>query len=151
MKVKNIMTLDVVTVTPETDIAYAAKLLLENEFNGLPVIDSAGNLVGILCRSDLIAQQKKFPIPTVFTLLDGFFPLRSIKRLEEEAQKIAATRVSHAMTGDPVTVRPDTDVDEVAEIMIDQHFHTLPVVDTNNRLVGVVGKKDLLESLFGKS
>ena len=73
--VEEIMTLDVITVTPETEIGRAADLLLQNHVNGLPVVDRDGRLVGILCQSDLIVQQKAFPLPSVFTLLDGLLPL----------------------------------------------------------------------------
>ncbi|MBT9437971.1 MAG: CBS domain-containing protein, partial [Desulfobacterales bacterium] len=114
LKVKDIMTEDLITVLPETEIAHATKLLLEKGINGVPVVDEMGSLVGILCQSDLIAQQKKLPIPSFFTFLDGFIPLTSIKQLEREAQKIAATTVAHAMTPNPVTVRPETSVEEVA-------------------------------------
>jgi len=150
MRVKDIMTENVITVDPEADIAYAAQLHLENHINGIPVVDQSRNLVGILCQSDLIVQQKKFPIPSIFTLLDGFFPLTSIKQLEQEAQKIAATKVSHAMTSDPVTVAPNTSIEQVADLMVDKKFDTLPVVDADNKLVGIVGKEDLLKMLLEK-
>ena len=147
LKVKDIMTEDMITVLPETEIAHATKLLLEKGVNGLPVVDEMGSLVGILCQSDLIAQQKKLPIPSFFTILDGFIPLTSIKQLEREAQKIAATTVAHAMTAKPVTVRPETSVEEVAALMVGKNFHTLPVVD-KGKLVGIVGKKDVLKTLM---
>jgi len=77
LKVKDIMTKDVITVLPEMEIAHAAKLLLEKGINGVPVVDETGKMIGILCQEDLITQQKSFPIPSVFTLLDGFIPLTS--------------------------------------------------------------------------
>ncbi len=147
LKVKDIMTENLITVLPDTEIAHATKLLLEKGINGLPVVDEMGRLVGILCQSDLIAQQKKLPIPSFFTFLDGFIPLTSIKQLEKEAQKIAATTVAHAMTPNPITVRPETSVEEVAALMVGKNFHTLPVVD-KGKLVGIVGKKDVLKTLM---
>ena len=142
------MTENLITVLPDTEIAHATKLLLEKGINGLPVVDEMGSLVGILCQSDLIAQQKKLPIPSFFTFLDGFIPLTSIKQLEREAQKIAATTVAHAMTPNPVTVRPETSVEEVAALMVGKNFHTLPVVDEGKLVVGIVGKKDVLKTLM---
>ena len=103
MKAKDIMTRDVISVSPETGIGDAAKLLLEKHLNGLPVIDG-GKLVGIICQSDLIFQQKKIPVPTVFTFMDGLFPLTSYKDMEKEVKKIAAATVSEAMA--PSTCRP---------------------------------------------
>ncbi|MDY6839358.1 MAG: CBS domain-containing protein [Thermodesulfobacteriota bacterium] len=146
LSTKEIMTKDVVTVSPETQIADAAKLLLEKGFNGVPVVDGTGKLVGLLCQSDLIAQQKKFPVPSVFTILDGIISFTSMKHLEKEIQKMTATTVADAMTPNPVTVAPETSIEEAGSIMVDKHFHTLPVVQ-EGRLVGIVGKEDLLRTL----
>lgn len=144
---KDIMTKDIITISPDTEIAQAAQLLLTNRINGVPVIDDAGKLVGILCQSDLIIQQKNIPIPSLFTLLDGFISLTSSKKLDKEVEKIAATKVADAMTANPVTVNSDTGIEEVAALMVEKSYHTLPVVDAGN-LVGIVGKEDVLRTLI---
>ena len=149
-KVKDIMTREIFTVTPETEIAQAAKLLLSKRINGVPVVDKTGKLVGILCQSDLIAQQKSIPIPSLFTLLDGYIPLTLLNRLDKEVEKIAATKVEHAMTPNPTTVDPDTDIEKVAVLMVEKNYHTLPVVD-GGKLVGIVGKEDVLRTLITES
>ena len=144
---KDIMTREVITIPPETEIAQAAQLLLTNRINGVPVVNDAGELVGILCQSDLIIQQKNIPIPSLFTLLDGFIPLTSSKKLDREVEKIAATKVEDAMTANPVTVNPDTGIEKVAAFMVEKNYHTLPVVD-GGKLVGIVGKEDVLRTLI---
>ena len=148
--VRDIMTTNLITVTQDMDIAGAAKILLDNRINGVPVVDDSGQLVGILCQSDLITQQKKLPIPTLFTFLDGLIRLTSMKQLEKQVGKIAALTVSEAMTPNPVTVRPDTSLETVAALMVDSNFHTLPVVEDSN-LVGVIGKEDVLRTLLPTS
>ena len=148
-KTNDIMSKEIVTVGPDTEIVEAAKLLLEKRYNGLPVVDEGGKLVGIICQSDLIAQQKSIPVPTLFSFLDGFIPLTSTRKMESEIQKIAAIKVEDAMTRNPVTVKPDTSIDAVAALMVDNNFHTLPVLDDDGKLVGVVGKEDVLKTLVG--
>ncbi len=150
VQVHDIMTTDVISVTPQTAITEAARILLDNHINGLPVLDDQGKLVGILCQSDLIAQQKRLPVPTLFTLLDGYIPLTSAKQLEKEVQKIAAYTVKQAMSSEPVTVKPDTNLEAVAALMVDNGFHTIPVVDQAGKLVGVVGKEDVLRTLLAE-
>jgi len=145
--VRDIMTNELITVTQDMDIAGAAKILLDNRINGVPVVDDSGQLVGILCQSDLITQQKKLPIPTLFTFLDGLIRLTSMKQLEKQVGKIAALTVSEAMTPNPVTVKLDTRLETVAALMVDSNFHTLPVVEDSN-LVGVIGKEDVLRTLL---
>ncbi len=149
LKVKDIMTTELITVLPETEVLQAAKLLLENRINGVPVVDKAGKLVGILCQSDLIAQQKRLPIPSFFTFMDGLFSLSSMKQIEKQVQKIAAFTVAKAMTPNPVFVQLDTDIEVVANLMVDKGFHTIPVLQ-GEKLVGIVGKEDILRTLIPK-
>ena len=146
-RVKDIMTTEVISVSPETEIVQAARTMIEKRINGLPVVDGKGRVVGILCQSDLVAQQKSVPIPSLFSLMDGFMPLTSLKRIEKEVEKIAALTVAQAMTPKPVTVTPETGIEEVASLMVDKNFHTLPVVQ-DGKLVGVVGKEDVLKTLL---
>ena len=147
IKAKDIMTKEIFTVSPETEITQAANLLLEKRINGVPVVNTAGELVGILCQSDLIAQQKSIPIPSLFTLLDGYISLKTSKRMDKEVEKIAATKVAEAMTPNPVTVDPETDIEKIASLMVEKNYHTLPVIDAGN-LVGILGKEDVLRTLI---
>ena len=149
LKVKDIMTKEVIAVSPDTEIVNAAKILLEKRINGMPVIDAFGRLIGIICQSDLVAQQKAIPIPSVFTFLESFIPLTSMKRIDKQMEKIAALTVKEAMTLEPVTVNPETDIEEVAKLMVDKKYHTLPVVD-GGKVVGIVGKEDVLKTLLSE-
>jgi CBS domain-containing protein len=146
---KDIMTRNPLTVKRDMDIAAAAATLLDHDINGLPVVDANDKLVGILCQSDLVSLQKKFPLPSVFTFLDGFLPLSSMSAMEKEIQKISAATVEDAMTPDPVSVHIDTPVEEIAGLMVDRKFHSLPVVQ-DGQLVGVVGMKDVLRTVTNK-
>ena len=149
LKVNDIMTTELITVSPETEIVKAAKLLLENRINGVPVVNATGKLVGILCQSDLIAQQKRLPIPSFFTFMDGLFSMSSLKQIEKQVEKIAAYTVAQAMTPDPVFIQPDMSIEVVASLMVDNSFHTIPVLH-EGKLVGIVGKVDILRTLLPK-
>jgi len=145
--VKDIMTTELITVSPDTDVARVAQILLDNHINGAPVVDQDDRVVGIICQSDLIAQQKKLPIPTFFTFLESVIQVTSMKEIDKQVSKIAALTVSQAMSPNPVTVEPDTGLETVASMMVDNNFHTLPVIQ-DNHLVGVVGKEDVLRTLI---
>jgi CBS-domain-containing membrane protein len=146
LTVKEIMSRDVLTVSPDMEIAEAASLLMSKNINGLPVVDAEGRLKGILCRSDIIAQQKKLPLPSLFTFLDGYITFSSMRGIEKEARKIAALTVADAMTRNPISVGPDSTIETVASLMVDRNFHTLPVV-VDGTLVGVVGQSDVLATI----
>jgi len=145
---KDIMAREILTISPQTKTLEAARILLDRRINGLPVVDDDGRLVGILCQSDLVAQQKKLSLPSFFNLLDGLIPLGSTRNWEQEVQRIGASTVAQAMTPNPVTVTPDSSLDDIASLMVDKKLHTLPVVD-HGKLVGIIGKEDILRTLLG--
>lgn len=143
---RDIMTPHPLSVTVGTKVTEAARLMLEHHFNGLPVVDADGALLGVLSQSDLVVQHKKLQLPSYFVLLDAIIPLQSPKKFEEEVKHMAATTVENAMTDKPRTVSPDTPLEDIASLMVDDKFYTLPVVE-NGKLVGVVGKEDVLRTL----
>jgi CBS domain-containing protein len=149
IKAKDIMEKNIITLSPDTEISKAVEILLKNHINGVPVVDANGELMGILCQSDLIFQQKDIPIPPIFAILDSVFPLSSSKSLEDQFQKMVATKVVHAMVKKVTTVTPDTSVSELAGLMVEKHFHTLPVME-GTKLVGIIGKEDVLKTLMPK-
>lgn len=144
---RDIMTRDVFTVTAATSLDELAKAFSDKRVSGFPVLDAEGNLVGVVTESDLIHQNQRLHIPTVVALFDAVIVLGSSKRLEEEIQRVTATTVGEVMTRDPVTVREDTPAVEVAALMADKDAHTLPVLNEDGRVVGVVGKLDVIRGL----
>jgi len=148
-KAEDIMETNVICVFPDTEISRAVEILLNNHINGVPVVNEKKELLGILCQSDLIFQQKTLPIPPIFTILDSIIPLSSSKKLEDTLRKISATTVDQAMIKNPVAVSSDTPVSEIASLMVEKHFHTIPVVD-GKKLIGIIGKEDILKTLISK-
>jgi CBS domain-containing protein len=147
LKARDIMTTEVITVHPDTEIVQAARLMLDKHLGGLPVVDKEGHLKGIICQSDLMAQQRKIPLPSFFVLLDSAIALTSSQQIENEIKKMAAIRVSDAMTPDPVTVDPDASLEDIATLMVKHSIHTVPVLE-QGWLVGIIGKEDILRTLM---
>jgi len=147
IKASDIMETNIICINPETEITRAVEVLLNNHINGVPVVDSHDELKGILCQSDLIFQQKEMQVPPIFAILDGIFPLSSSKKLDEEFQKLSATRVKDAMVTKVTSVSPETSVSEIASLMVEKHFHTIPVVE-GKKLVGIIGKEDVLKTMI---
>ncbi len=76
--------------------------------------------------------------------------MSSSKKLNAELKKVAATTVEQAMVKNPVSVHPEMPISEIASLMVEKHFHTLPVVD-GNKLVGIIGKENILKILISRS
>ncbi|MCL5124134.1 MAG: CBS domain-containing protein [Deltaproteobacteria bacterium] len=146
-KASDIMTRDVVTVTIETSIRELAQKLLQRSINGVPVIDEEKRVIGVVCESDLVEFNKPLHIPTVFVILDSIIPMENPWRLHKDLKRIAATKVGDIYSHPATTVDPETDVSEIARIMSEHKYYTIPVVD-NELLVGVIGKVDIVKSLI---
>lgn len=146
LNASDIMTTDVTTVKKETTLKELATILYENHINGVPVVDDDEKLIGIICESDLIRKDRKLHIPTVVALFDWVFYLESPKRMEKEIQRINATTVEELYVKEVTTVDEKTPVDDIATIMTEKKAYTIPVMD-GDRIVGVIGKGDLLRTL----
>jgi CBS domain-containing protein len=147
LNASDIMTTNVITVRKDTSLKDLAKLLYENHINGVPVVDADGLVIGIICESDLIRKDKKLHIPTVVAIFDWVLYLERPSKIEEEIQRINATKVEDLYTKKVVTVDEKMPVDEIATIMEQKKISTIPVMD-GNRLVGIIGKTDLLRTLI---
>jgi CBS domain-containing protein len=146
-KARDIMTKDVITVSPATTVSELARLLAANNIGGAPVLDSSGTLLGVVTENDLIDQKKKIHIPTVVTILDSVFYLENPDKMEKEMKKIAGSTVGDIYTKKPRTVDEETLIDEIATLMAEKNIHTLPVM-RDDKLVGVIGKKDIIKTLI---
>lgn len=144
---RDIMTREVITVTEESTIKELARILTSNNISGVPVINDSGRLVGVVTESDLIFQTKKVHIPTVITILDSVFYLENPDKMGDEMKKMAGSKVKDILTSSPVSVTEETPLDEIATIMSEKNFHTLPVVNKET-LVGVIGKSDIIKTLI---
>ena len=145
----DIMTPNPVTVTADTKLSQAARLLLDGHFNGLPVTDN-GRLIGMLTQSDLISLDKKLETPGYFLLLGGAIPMQMPGKFSKELQRIAAQTVGEIMTPNPRSISPETPVDEIATLMVKERFYTLPVV-SDGKIVGIVGMEDLIKRIAAQA
>lgn len=141
---KDIMSGNVISVKLDTPISEVARIFHDNRISGAPVVDDENNLIGIISESDLIDQNKKLHIPTVVAIFDAVVYLESLRHFEKELKKMTGSRVCDLYTKDVISVRVDTPINEIASIMADRHFHTIPVLD-GTKMVGVVGKDDIVK------
>ena len=146
---KDIMTTDVVTVNLETPISEVASLFHDNSIGGAPVVDTDGCLNGIITESDLIDQTKKLHIPTVVAIFDAVIYLDSMRNFEKELKKMTGSKVSDVYTKDVCSINIDTPLNEIASIMSDKRYHTIPVLD-GDKLAGIVGKDDIVKTMAAK-
>jgi CBS-domain-containing membrane protein len=150
LQARDIMTTEVMTVSPQTTVLDLARLLAEHKINGTPVVDDNGRLVGVVTQSNLIDRVKKFELPHVVTILDAHFYLELPGTFKKNLEKLVGNLVSDIMAAPPVTITADVQVDEIASIMARRQVHTLPVLD-GDKLIGIIGKIDIIRALGQES
>lgn len=143
---RDIMSDEVTSVRLKTPIAEVARIFHEKAIGGAPVVDDEDRLIGIVTESDLIDQNKKLHIPTVVALFDAVIYLDSLQKFEKELQKMTGSKVKDVYTKDVTSVNPEMPINEIASIMAESHFHTLPVID-GDKIVGIVGKDDIVKTM----
>jgi len=146
LKAKDIMTTDVITVSPGTTIEEFARMLTEHKISGAPVVNDNGDLTGIVTENDLISQNKRLHIPTIIRLFDAWIAIESLAKIEKEIKKMAASTVSDICTKNVITVTENTPVDEIATIMSEKKVHLIPVVE-GRKIRGIIGKIDIIKAM----
>lgn len=121
LKARDIMKKKVVTVMPKDPVKKVIKELVDNNINSVAVKDTNDNLVGMVTEYDLILA-----LSTVGHGLD----------------------VEHIMKKDFVSVKKEATVEEIADIFLTKRIKTLPVVDKNCKLVGILSRRDILSELY---
>ncbi len=147
---KDIMTKNVTTARATTTIEELARILMEHKISGVPVVDDAGDLIGIVTENDLINQNRRLHIPTVMRLFDAFIMLESPGRIEKEIKKMTAITVNDIYTKEVITVAEDTPVRDIATIMSEKKVHLIPVVE-GKKILGIIGKIDLIRGITGRT
>ena len=143
MKAVDVMTRQVITISPNASILEAARLMLQNRISGLPVVDQEGHLVGIVTEGDFLRRseagtERKRPRWLEFFVGPG--------RLADEYVHSHGRKVSEVMTPDPVTITEDTPVEVAVRLMEQRRIKRVPVVRGNN-VVGIVSRANLLHAL----
>src|SRR5512137_1179592 len=124
-----IMTREVITVRKETSVRELAELFASHQISSVPVVDEAGELLGIVTETDLVEQDKNLHIPTVISLFDWVIYLESEKKFEKELRKMTGQTVGDIFSEQVATVTPSTPVSQVADLMSSQRINALPVVE----------------------
>lgn len=136
MLVREAMTIEVVTVTPETTLCRAAALLADHHITSMPVVDWDLRLLGVISEADVM-RAALIPDQHANVLL---VPVH---------QGPAASYVGEIMTTMPVTVRPDANLADAVRVMTDSVLKSLPVTE-EGRVVGVISRTDVVAQLAGR-
>jgi CBS domain-containing protein len=143
MQVRDVMTLNVISVKGDESILKAARLMLQNRISGLPVVDANGALVGIVTEGDFLRRSelgtgRHRPKWLEFLVGPG--------RLANEYVHQSGRKVAEVMTPEPLTVGEDDPLEMVVHLMERRRIKRLPVM-RSGRMVGIISRANLMHAL----
>jgi CBS domain-containing protein len=142
VKVGDIMLRQVPTVTAGTSLDDVTRLLITQAQRRVVVVDDNRHVVGIISDGDLLKNATQSERPSLVQILTRRLPLGKDTR-----NPLASRTASDVMTEDPITVQPETPLQDALRLLLSHKIKRLPVVDANRRLVGLVGRSEILQAL----
>ncbi|WP_127361106.1 CBS domain-containing protein [Actinacidiphila soli] len=137
-KTGNVMTSDVARAVYATPFKEVAALLAQHRISGLPVVDEDEKVIGVISETDLMIRQAEQEY-------GGMRRFRLTRSARRAAVKARARTAGQLMSTPPITVRADDSIARAARTMAEHRVERLPVLDEENRLVGIVTRRDLLQ------
>lgn len=138
--VSDLMTRDVVTINPDADLKEAARRLSGLRISGMPVVDADNRVLGIISEADILSLAG---VKKGHTFKDV---LRHVLGEPLPVRKKGNT-VGEVMSSPAITTVPDRDIRAVAAILDEKRIKRLPVVDEEERLVGVISRADIVRAM----
>lgn len=144
MNVRDVMTTQVISVRAETPLKEVARILAEHGISGVPVVDDAQQVLGIVSEADFLMKEQPSERRSP-SLVAWLFDRAAAQRVEE---KLHATTAGQIMSRPPVTIGAGRPLREAAVAMMRNKINRLPVLDDEGRLVGIVTRADLVETFL---
>ncbi len=146
MKVKDIMTKELVSVKPEDNAMEALNLLFKMQISGLPVIDKKGTLAGMFTEKDVLNHV----LPSYLEKVGRFVYEENPKSIKKKFQDLVKLPVAQLMRKDVITVDENTTLCEAARLMLTQKLRRVPVLNKEGAVVGIIARGDVLKALTGE-
>lgn len=146
MKVQDVMTPTVVTVTPKSSFKNVWKILFQNRVNALPIVDQKKKLLGIITKEDLL--KKLYPDYT--ELFEDFSAAADFEAMEEKMDTLIDSTAQELMNVRAIFTREESPAMRALSRMIARRVNQLPVLDDEDKVIGMITKGDVFYALFRK-
>lgn len=147
MKAKDIMVTEVLTVKQHATIKEIARVLIDNRISGVPVVDEAGHLMGMVTEGDLLHKETNPRLPDAVNILGAIIYYHGIEQYNEDFKKMMASQALNIMTEKVITVTPEEEVPEIAKLMLAHGIKRVPVME-GERIIGIISRADIVKCLL---
>jgi len=147
MKVKEIMTRDVLSVSPDDNAKEALDILLERKISGLPVLDVDGKIAGMFTEKEVLS----YALPSYLGKVGSFIYEENPKSINKKFVDLSNLKVSDIMRREVAKISEEVNISEVARVMLVHKLRRIVVTDASDRVIGMVSRGDVVRSLFVKA
>lgn len=146
--VADVMSREPISVRPETPLQEAIKIMAQQRISGLPVVDQAGKLVGVISETDLMWRETGVTPPAYIMILDSVIYLENPARYDRDLHKALGQTVGEVMTKDSlITTEPDQPLQKAAQLMHDKNIRRLPVINEAGKIIGILTRGDIIRAM----
>lgn len=152
MKVKEVMTKKIVSLSPDETVADAVEKFAKHRISGCPVIDDRGQVIGIMTETNILESLKthyrelKMKVPPETIIGISFVEIAKKKEVMKAFEEISSTPVSKVMTRGVSTAGPEDELEDVIQIMVRNDVNRIPITE-KNVLVGMVTRGDIIRAV----
>ena len=143
MLVHDVMTRDIISVQKYESVLHVAYILAEKNISGLPVVDKKNKVIGIITQADILSVVGIRKEHTLKDLLKHMLG-------EPLPEKKIGDIVADIMVSPAVRIKPTANIAEAAQVLDEKRIRRLPVVDDENRLIGLISRADILKAVLKK-
>ena len=147
VKVENIMTKKVIVLHAEDNIEKATQLFEEYDYDGFPVVNENGRLLGIVTAYDMVNHSYNTHLTPMISILEDISRQKEDeKKLAEQFHNAKAVKIKDMMNIDPLVISPEVRVEDLAKEFTEHHrVNPIPVIDPDKNLVGIVSRLDIIK------
>jgi CBS domain-containing protein len=157
MKIEAVMNKAVVSLSPDDTILKASLKLSEKNISGAPVVSSEGMLIGIFSEADVFKSMKisKKALRLIYPSLTSVSVAFQEQETEQEAlaayKEVENLKVGDVMTTEVISARPNEEIRDAIKRMVSKGINRLPVIDENNKVIGIITRGDILKGIAMES
>jgi CBS domain-containing protein len=145
---RDIMVKSIVTVKKNQTVKEALDLLAKHNVSGLPVVDDAGKVVGVISGTDIMQYsylKQVVPQTGVPFWISPYLEVDDIASIRQGFEVLHRTMIETVMTKKVYTVTEETPVSEIAKLLIKRKINRVPVVNHHHKLTGIITRTDLVK------
>lgn len=146
--IKEIMTKNVISVSPDTSLIAASEKMISGGFNGIPVVDKNKKVVGIITEYDLLTKGTSIHIPTFIRLM-GEYPAAERRKdflFKKSLEELVYLTVGDVMNKDPIIMWEGSTFSNVLRVFSEHHrVNPIPIVNAKSELVGIISRFDVIK------